>query len=201
MLRLRCPIIICALAAGLTGCGRSSDTGRVPEPAYDPEGMVQAALRDYDKNKDGAIDQTEAAACPGLRSAFAGIDANGDGKLSADELQTRFAAYRSTGTIASAVKVTLNGAPLADATVKFTPEPCMLGSILEFTGQTGDDGIVPRFAGSDGKDYEGLQAGLYRLSVTKGDVVPARYNTKSTLGAEVFGGRGSSSLKFALTSP
>jgi hypothetical protein len=54
--------------------------------------------------------------------------------------------------------------------------------------------------------YTGIQAGLYRVSVTKpgpsgSESVPAQYNAKTTLGAEVFGGRGSSTLKFSLTGP
>jgi hypothetical protein len=198
MRRLSHTALVCALAAG---CGGPTGPSTVPAPAYDDDAMAREALRLYDQNRDGMIDRSEASGCPGLRLAFDGIDTNRDGRLTSDELKARFAAYRTSGTITSPATVTLNGNLLAGATVKFTPDPCMLGSVMEFTGTTGDDGVARQFTGSDGKDYAGLQAGLYRVSVTKDSAVPAQYNTKSRLGAEVFGGRGSSNLKFSLTDP
>src|SRR5205823_8123576 len=109
-------------------------------------------------------------------------------KLSRDELQARFTAYRNLGTVAAPVTVTVNGTPLAGATVTLTPEPCMLGSVMTLHGETGADGTVRSYTGPDGKTYGGVQAGLYRVAVTKpgpagAESVPVRYNAKTTLGA------------------
>ena len=49
----------------------------------------------------------------------------------------------------------------------------------------------------------GLPPGVYRVAVTKdGVTIPARYNTETTLGCEVFGGGrgGSTTLALKLTS-
>jgi hypothetical protein len=201
MIRIRVASLFAVAIACSGGCGGPRESP-MPEAAYDPDAMAQAAIREFDKNGNGALELTELDGCPALKSAFAGIDTDRDRKLSREELQARFTAYRNLGTVTAPVNVTLNGAPLAGATVTFIPEPCMLGTLLELSGQTGEDGSVREYTAKDGKMYAGVQAGLYKVSITKaGTSIPSKYNEKTTLGAEVYGGRGSSSLKFVLTDP
>jgi hypothetical protein len=187
------------------GCGGSATPNVQSQAAYDPAALTVAAFAEYDRDKNGFLEGAELNACPALKGSLVGIDTNRDGKISKAELQTRFEAYKAAnaGSVAVAVTITLDGAPLGDATVQFVPEVFMGSVILEATGKTRANGTVGAFV-VDGTEYAGLQPGLYRVKVTwagaSGKSLPARYNTQSTLGAEVFGGRGSHSLLFALSS-
>ena len=59
---------------------------RVADPA-----MLQAsrAFDALDRNGDGAVDRTEAAAEPGLGDSFARVDSSGNGRLDRDEYTAR----------------------------------------------------------------------------------------------------------------
>jgi hypothetical protein len=177
------------LFVGLAGC--SAKSGAVHEasvPKYDAEAIAKAALAEFDKDGNGAIDSSEARACPALLGAFAGFDANNDKKITADEIKKRVETYAAgpTGSVPATIIVRLDAKPLADATVTFIPEACM-GSVLKTaTARTNPEGICGEFQ-IDGKAYRGLPAGLYKIQVVKeGANVPARYNTQTTLGIEIF---------------
>jgi len=193
------PVLILA-----AGCSSSSTTPEVHSQAsYDPDALTAAAFAEYDRDKNGTLEKAEIDACPALKGAITGIDTNRDGKISTDELRARYASYAAanTATVSVVVTVTLDGAPLPDATVLFVPEKFMESIIKETSGKTGADGTISTFT-SDGKQFVGIQPGMYRVRVTHegGKVIPAKYNTQTTLGVEVFGGRGSPALTFALTS-
>jgi hypothetical protein len=152
--------------------------------------MAKAAITDYDKNKNGNLDAAELEACPALAESLASIDKNGDKQLSADELTERFAAYQkaAAGAIAVACEVRMNGMPLANATVTFTPEACMLGTIMGGSGTTDKGGIL-QLNGPSGAP--GLPCGLYKITVSQKpngttELIPEKYNTKTTLGREVY---------------
>jgi len=82
--------------------------------------------------------------------------------------------------------VNLDGKPLPDATVTFVPEACMGGAVKPATGTTDEAGRCDVYK-IDGQPYRGLSAGLYKIQVTKdGTAIPARFNTQTTLGREVF---------------
>jgi hypothetical protein len=186
----------------VAGCASGPKT--LPAAKYDPGSMADAALRDFDRDGSGTLEGAELDACPGLKAALSGIDTNRDGKLSRDELVERFGAYQSVGTISVPITVTLDGAPLADATLTFTPESCMGGAIKEVTGKSDESGAVGSYE-INGTSYTGLHAGLYRVRVSRPDAsgnetIPARYNAQTTLGCEVYGGRGSAGINFKLTS-
>ena len=190
------------------GCGSSGTPEVQAQAAYDPAALTAAAFAEYDRDKNGFLEGAELDACPALKGSLVGIDTNRDGKISKAELQARFEAYKvaNAGSVAVAVTITLDGAPLSDATVQFVPEACMGGAIPEATGKTRANGTISAFTVvRKGREFAGLQPGLYRIKVTRPDAragksLPARYNTKTTLGAEVFGGRGSRPLSFALSS-
>jgi hypothetical protein len=196
-------LLAVAITAGLSS-GCSSGPKTLAAPKYDPASIADAALRDYDRNGNGTLEAAELDACPGLKAALGGIDTDRDGKLSRDELVARFSAYHSAGTISVPITVTLDGAPLADANLTFTPEACMGATVKTMTAKCDESGAVGSYAIGD-TGYAGLNAGLYRVAITKPDAsghetLPARYNAQTTLGCEVFGGRGSSGINFKLTS-
>jgi hypothetical protein len=84
--------------------------------------------------------------------------------------------------------VTLDGKPLAGATVSFTPE----GRGRNSTAFTGDDGT---YTLNYIRDIQGAAVGWHTVRISTGDVragkresVPEQYNTKSRLRIEVRAG-------------
>lgn len=69
-------------APTLAAPGDQSPTGPAAKPAREPTGVMR-----YDTNKDGVVHRTEWAA--GQEARFKRLDANGDGKLTQDELFAR----------------------------------------------------------------------------------------------------------------
>jgi hypothetical protein len=197
-------VVFAALFAACCSSGCASGPKTLPAAKYNPSAMADAVLREYDRDGSGSLEGAELDACPGLKAALAGIDTNRDGSLSRDELVARFGAYQAAGTVSVPITVTLDGNPLADATLTFTPESCMDPSVKAATARTDETGAVASYEAT-GTGYAGLHAGLYRVAISKPDeagneTLPARYNAQTTLGCEVFGGRGSSGVNFKLTS-
>lgn len=185
------PLGFVVSAVLVAGCGGgSSGPAPVALPAYDAAAIAKAAVQQLDKNGNSTLETAELDACPGLRDALGEIDANGDKKLSADELQARFGRYAGGGVVGVSVTVTLDGNPVPNAAVRFEPEPFMGPGLKAATGTTSEAGRATLKV--DGQDGFGVYPGVYRVVVTGGGV-PARYNTKTTLGREVFdGSRGNS---------
>jgi hypothetical protein len=200
MRSLPAALLGCALAAG---CGGGTNAPLSP-PSYDPEAMADAALKQFDRNGNGALDGPELDACPALKRSATVADVNHDRALSRDELVERFRGYKEAGVGAVSVSCTvrLNGNPLEGATVTFVPEDCMLGTVKGGSGMTDADGSAT-IVGEGGAP--GLPPGLYKVTVTKdggSESIPARYNARTTLGHEVaVGARAGGSAEFDLRSP
>jgi hypothetical protein len=183
-------LILLLGVSGLVGLGcRPGSPNALPVPAYDPEKMAAAALRQYDKNGNGVLESAELEACPALKGALARFDTDKDGAISADELRARFQSYKvlGTGAMAVGVEVKMGGRPLEGAIVTFTPEDCMLDAISGGSGYANVNGRVT-LDGPAG--VPGLPCGLYRITVSKKsptgvESVPAKYNTATTLGREI----------------
>jgi hypothetical protein len=191
------------LSVGLAACLGCSDKNRDPvrPPAFSPSEGAKQALADYDKNKDGFIDQNEAKSSPGLLYAFKSFDKNNDGKLSADELESQMATYGDVGAMAISLVFLLDGNPLEGATVTCVPEKFMGPNYKPATGKTGADGSAEPQAES----LPGLPYGVYRIEVSKKnaagqETIPARFNTNTTLGFELHTGMRGGPPPFRLTS-
>lgn len=176
----------CAVVC-VTGC--VSRAPKVSIPSYDASGISLATLELLDANKDNLLDAKELEKAPGLKAGLLRIDSNKDGKMSAEEIEARIAEYQQArlGLRGEIYIFTLNGAPLRDAQVVFTPEPFFGNSIQTGEGQTGADGAtsvkIPE------NTSPGLTCGMYRISVSKKDgsgkeLIPAKYNIQTTLGYE-----------------
>jgi hypothetical protein len=178
-----------ASLVALAGCSQSgTQLLTAPVPKYDPDAISRAALTEFDKNGSGSIEPAEAQACPALAGAFAAVDANGDKRLTADELRQRVEAYAAsaTGSVEVGCLVQLDGQPLTGATVTFVPEACMGQAVKPAVGTTNEFGRCDEYK-IDGKTYRGVGPGLYKIQVTKdGAAIPARFNTQTVLGKEVF---------------
>lgn len=178
-----------AVALVLAGCsGGAIDRGAAA--TLDPEASARQALDEYDANKDSFLDAGELERCPALKSCLPQLDKDGDQRLSAREIADRLAYYHADrlGRMAFGVEVSLDGSPLAGATVTFVPEKFLGSGYKPAAGVTGKNGVVDLQV--EGETAPGIPCGLYRVTVSKKDakgkeLVPARYNEQTTLGQEV----------------
>jgi hypothetical protein len=185
-----------------TGCSPNGD--RVKAPIFSPQDAAQQAMALYDTNRDGLLDEKELDQCPGLKSALATADLNGDKRLNVEEIASRLTAHQQAniGIMAVSCKVTLDNNPLSGARVRLVPEAFLGPSFQSASGVSDAMGAVDLRI--EGSGFSGLQCGFYRVLITKDgangkELLPARYNTQTTLGAEVAPDM-RSGLVFTLTS-
>lgn len=176
----------------LSGCMCSSAPSRLAAPSFNSGAAGAAAVAAYDKNSNGKIELAEMSPalklCVKDKSAGKPHDTDGDNALSAAEITARIDSYlqdRVGLTIAPCV-ITLNGKPLAGATLTFVPEPFLADTIQPASGTTDSGGmVVPKVEGKTG-----LLPGLYKIEISKKDAsgketLPANYNTQTELGREI----------------
>ena len=172
----------------LVGC--TGKPGRVDQPDY-PSDAGAAAVEAYDADGDDAIGGAELDRVPALREALKQVDTDGDGLLTAGEIDARVQAWRDSRTAEMTVKcqVSLDGSPLAEAQVVFEPEPSLGPNVKPASAVTDAGGAaVVSMAAEHLADprYSGVACGWYKIRVTSDDrEIPARYNTETTLGCEV----------------
>lgn len=181
------------VSALVMGCSRGP--ARVKQPTIDPVAAGVRALEAYDSNRDGTIAGGELDASPALKSALARFDANQDGGISAAEIAERVKAWKmmKTGLASVRCQVMLDGKPLAGATVDFVPEPFLGEHVKPASGTVNQFGdAAPTVSDADKPDPKlpgGVHFGLFTVKIAKPtggkDTIPARYNSKSTLGLEV----------------
>jgi len=154
----------------------------------DPKAVTDAALAEYDSNKDGTLDAKELARCPGLKSLAGKI---GKTSLSTDDLSNRFTTLANypEQLIAHSLIIMMDGSGLPDAEVTLVPEKFMGEGRKPIKATTDRLGNVAAFR-LEGAPRPGLPPGVYRIEVSKKgpsgqDSVPAKYNTQTTLGCEV----------------
>lgn len=193
-----------ATVVGIGCTGRSS----VSKLSFNPSKAANDALALYDTNQDGALAGEELAKCPGIRDALGSFDKNGDGRVDAEELKNRFQVWLDSPTrlLRLLCVVKLDGQPLKGATITFTPEEFLGDALLPGEGGTGDNGmagvsIKTEPVASGPPQPTGMRLGLYRVSITHPTIkIPAKYNSQTTLGAEVSPTSSGSPLAFSLSS-
>ena len=197
-IRLSCVALL------LAGCDASG--GRVNPPAINPQAMAQAAMAQYDTNKDQLLDAHELARCPGLQRNLPICDSNKDGQLATDEISARLKSFLDAriGIVGYSARFTLDGQPLDGARVVLTPEKFLGAAVQPAAAVTTAEG-VGFFQVSD--DLPGVQPGIYRLEVNRPgsdgkETIPARYNREAIYGidAGVDSPDVNSRAHFALTS-
>ncbi len=171
----------------ITGCVHR--TPSIGLPSYNASRIGSATFEALDANHDNMLDAKELEKAPGLKAALVRIDSNKDGRISAEEIEARIGDYQKAGLgLRNETYIfTLNGAPLGDAKVVFTPESFFGSSIQAGEGQTGTNGSTS--IKITGNTIPGMTCGMYRVSVSKKDgsgkeLLPAKYNTETTLGYE-----------------
>ena len=173
------------LLAGCTG-----RPGRVDPPDY-PSDAGAAAVDAYDANGDDAIGGAELDRVPALRASLKQVDTDGDGLLTAREIDARIQSWLDTRTAEMTVRceVLLDGSPLANAQIVFEPEPFLGPNVKPASAVTGANGAATVSMAAEhlaDPRYSGVACGWYKIRVTSKDrKIPARYNTETTLGCEV----------------
>ena len=184
------------LALFLAAAGCDSSPSRVlPMPIDSDAG--QKAVAQLDANHDGKLDAEELAKAPGLLAGMAATLKSNNGAITAEDINARIRQWQDSGagrvyTRCRVFHVSRTGVkpikkPIVGAEVKLIPESFQ-GSGLSIGSDTTDQrGIAKVKQASRGGDDPavGMSPGFYRVEITKGAEIPAKYNTATTLGAEV----------------
>ncbi|MBN6150932.1 EF-hand domain-containing protein [Xanthomonas sp. AmX2] len=86
-MKYRNPLLALAVLAALSGAAHAANPppAATPAPAQDAADGHGGGFARLDKNGDGVVDRSEAAASPRLAGRFDQLDKNKDGKLTPDE--------------------------------------------------------------------------------------------------------------------
>ena len=109
------------------GCGQGP--ARIQAPGINASSAGRQAMQEYDANGDGVVSGDELDSAPSLKAALSTLDTNSDGGVSADEVTARVKAWQAEGTGLTTTRciVTRNGKPLPGAKVVFEPEAFLGG--------------------------------------------------------------------------
>jgi hypothetical protein len=176
-----------------SGCGGGAS--RVHPVKIDASAAATGAMELYDKNADGALDDDELSAVPGIKKYLSHYDRDSDGKVSRDEIAARLESWgnQKLALFSAPLAIRLDGRPLGDAEITLVPESYLGPNVKPATGITMDNGLanlshadedLPK--SSNGRPIPGVFAGTYKVQVTHaGRRIPAKYNTATVLGEEV----------------
>jgi hypothetical protein len=194
-------------ALAISGCGGSAPSAVQPMEIASDAGTK--AVESLDTNHDQLLDYKELAKAPGLRAALASIKKVGsrrgppptesqlkDLKISASDIDARIQDWRDrkTGRVSISCRVVRlkKGSkgppqPVAGAEVKCVPESFLGPALSTGKGTTDKSGMatVSQPSRGAGDPDNGMCPGFYRVEITKGSEIPAKYNKDTTLGIEV----------------
>jgi hypothetical protein len=183
-----------AIAPWLVVLGCSGRPAAIAPPDFDPQGLAAAAITQYDKNGDAAIDGKELESAPSLRFSLDRIDTNRDKRIVPEEI-ARFAQKHwvdsPVGIVRVQCVVNLKGRPLDGATVALEPESFMQGVVYPASGVT-RGGTAALDVSEEDRPHpnaHGAQTGLYLVRISKivdgKETIPTKYNEQTVLGCEV----------------
>ena len=171
----------------LVGC--TGGPARLVPPSVS-RGAADAAIAEYDANDDGAISGQEIGKVPAFSAARSRIDRDGDGRITADEIEHRIDVWRDSRLVLMQVLVTVrtNGKAVQNAEVTFVPEKWLGSAIMPAQGTTDSNGMANMTISAE-KDATGVNPGFYRIEVSKvlggKETIASRYNAQTELGVEV----------------
>ena len=161
------------LGAGVAGC--SSAPSAIKPVDVDPSDASAKAMAEYDKDQDGALADQELAAVPGIAKYKSLYDKDGDGKVSQAEIAARLQLWadQGLGFRPLNVVVTVDGRPLADASLEFVPESYLGPNVKRATGVTDDSGMANLAVAVEDMPAElaklpidGVMGGTFKVRVT-----------------------------------
>jgi hypothetical protein len=185
--------IVATWLVAIAACNRGPSA--IKSPAIDASRAGKVAMDQYDSDGDGKVAGAELENAPSLKAALARLDTDGDKAVSADEVAARVEVWKrmGTGLMTFPITVTLDGTPLADATVTFIPDPCLGDEVKQASCTTNAmgraSGTIAQQDMPDPTYPGGMQLGIYTVKISKQvggkEIVPARYNEKTILGQDV----------------
>jgi hypothetical protein len=183
--------LIVLLAAFTFGCARGP--GALYPPEIDPAAAAQLAVELHDDNGDGSLNEDEWKSSAALAAVANRFDANGDAQLVVDEIRDGLVEWQENAVGPRVVPfvVQLDNRPLAGATVRLVPADFLADELKPATAETGVGGsghltMAPEDMPKNAPKIRLVQPGLYSVEITHPSrKVPARYNTKTTLGIEI----------------
>ncbi len=176
-----------AAFAFFSGCSQSP--ARYYPPKYDADALGAQAVGALDADSNQLLDAKELAASPALLADLKKLDQDNDQHLSAAEIGEKVAEWTQGGVGAVGIVcwVTRGGQPVSNVQVSFVPESYLGDVVKPATGTTTSRGGAPMTA--EGQSSGVMQCGYYRveLSLPQGgkETIPAKFNSKTTLGADV----------------
>lgn len=194
-MRLLLSIGVAVVGGFAVCCGCDSPPSRVEQVNVDPHAVAAKLIEAGDKDKNGKLSAEELKDVPYVAVMANSYDKDRDHQVTADEISERLTAVvfdpRKAMSPGECI-VMRKGSPFGGALVKLTPAPGLVDLLPNANGKTDSTGIarlkmedehrpknVPHVTGL-------IRPGLYRVEVTHPSIsVPARYNTETTLGAEV----------------
>ncbi len=173
-----CVVLGSAFVLWETGCGRPAPKA----PDIDPSAMAAKAIELYDTNGNGKIDGDEFLKTPGLGFALREMDKNKDKALSADEIQERLEAWKSSGITLTAATVVcrVKGKRVKEGTLKLIPDPFLGEGFLPAEGEIVNGSCQP--AAPNPGNYQAVPVGFYSVELTspQGNFEPGK------VGVEIF---------------
>jgi len=155
----------------IAGCNPST-TSRVKPPEVDSRTAAAEAIRLYDTNGDGSLDESELAACPAIKSHRERYDKDGNRQVSPDEIVQRLDSIYSTtvGLLEVQCTLTRRGRPLSDATVRFIPAPFLGDAVQTAVATTNSSGVATPSIPADLlperlRNLQMMQVGLYAVEI------------------------------------
>jgi hypothetical protein len=180
-----------ALLVVVAGCSRGP--GALRPPRIDAIAAASEVMKSLDRDGDGKLSRAEWSGSPEIAAIAASYDKNSDGFLESAELVGGFEAWQKTGVGARSVpfRVTLNGSPLAGATVRLVPAEFLGKAVKPASAQTGQTGggqlaMAAEDRPKNAPNMPLVQPGIYRVEITHPSAkIPAKYNTETSLGIEI----------------
>ena len=168
------------------GCSNSPPPLRAPKI---DSGAAATAVAKYDANNSGSIEGDELVKVPALKTSLKRVDKNGDGKVTADEIDERIQRWHGLALGLALATVRQNGQPVPDAEVTLVPEEFLGANLKAARGTTDSTGRCNIRISAD-PDERGVHMGYYRVQISKKspdgkETIPARYNSETELGVEV----------------
>lgn len=183
--------VLVGITAFATGCGNAPS--RLQQKSFSASTAASSAMKEYDKNSDGSLDETEIGSFVSIKSDVAQFDSDNSKTITESEIVQRFEKWQAlkVALVPCSFVVKLDGKPLTDAEVTLEPESFLSASLQSCVGKTDATGRVspnklPSDSDSELDGLTGVPPGLYKLRIThpKLDKL-TKYNSETTLGIQV----------------